>query len=285
MSGFIVATCGLQTKDARLLDIVLSRAPNRRFEFKLVDSAAAGFADIAIIDADQRDSRTELNRLRAESPEMVEVYISDSGTLGDSNYKIPKKSLVLQCFRVLENIADMKLKGSVAAAPSERGQAPSPPPSPSPAAAPSAEPAKPVAAPLVLNGLVVDDSNTVRTQLEVTLSRCGLKVDLAANGEEARALVQARVYDLIFLDVVMPGINGYELCREIRHIPSGRHVSVVMLTSRTSPFDRARGALAGCDTYLTKPVTVKDFYAAVHKSLTKRYTIDELAARGYKRLA
>lgn len=281
MSGFIVATCGLQTKDARLLDIVLSRAPNRRFEFKLVDGAAAGFADIAIIDADQRDSRTELARLRAESPEMVEVYISESGTLGESSYKIPKKSLVLQCFRVLENVADMKVKGNVAGAPVERAAAA---PAPSPGAEPGAEPAKATAAPLVLNGLVVDDSNTVRTQLEVTLSRCGLKVDLAANGEEARALVQSRIYDLIFLDVVMPGINGYELCREIRHIPSGRHVSVVMLTSRSSPFDRARGALAGCDTYLTKPVTVKDFYAAVHKSLTKRYTIDELAARGYKRL-
>ncbi len=276
MSGFIVAICSLQPKDARLLDIVLSRAPNRRFEFKLVDSAAAGFADIAIIDADQRDSRVDLQRLRSESPDMIEVYISESGSLGESNYKIPKKSLVLQCFRVLENIADMKLKGNVAG---HMERAPPPPV----ASAPAQEPSQP-AAPLILNGLVVDDSNTVRTQLEVTLGRCGLKVDLAANGEEARALVQARVYDLIFLDVVMPGINGYELCREIRQIPTGRHVSVVMLTSRSSPFDRARGALAGCDTYLTKPVTVKDFYAAVHKNLTKRYTIDELAARGYKRL-
>jgi twitching motility two-component system response regulator PilG len=280
MSGFIVATVGLQPKDARLLDIVLSRAPNRRFEFKLVDCAAAGFADIAIIDADHRDGRDDLQRLRGESPEMVEVYISDSGALGESNYKIPKKSLVLQCFRLLENIADAKLKGDVAGSAQSKPAAPPPP----------AEAPKPVAVeapkstPLVLQGLVVDDSQTVRTQLEVTLSRCGLKVDLAANGEEARTLVQTRVYDLIFLDVVMPGINGYELCREIRHIPSGRHVSVVMLTSRSSPFDRARGALAGCDTYLTKPVTVKDFYAAVHKSLTKRYTIDELAARGYKRL-
>ena len=279
MSGFIVALCDLQPKDARLLEIVLSRAPNRRFDFRIVNGSDAGYADVAIIDADRPDLPDGLGRLRGDSPELVEVYVSESGVAGTSKYKIAKKSLVLHCFRLLESIAESKMRGNLGG----------PPPAPKPAetAEPSATAgevaiARPDA--LKLRGLVVDDSATVRAQLEVTLQRCGLDVDTAAEGESALAKLQSGVFDLVFLDVVMPGLNGYELCRKIRSIPNGRHLPVVMLTSRSSPFDRARGALAGCDTYLTKPVTLKDFYQAVHKSLGKRYGVDELAARGYRRL-
>lgn len=276
MSGFIVALCDLHAKDARLLEIVLSRAPNRRFDFRIVNGNDAGYADIAIIDADHPGGTPSLGRLRGDSPDLVEVYVSESGTGGSSKYKIAKKSLVLHCFRLLETIAETKLRGDVGGA---AKPAAAPAPEPAPASAPAVRPEA-----LTLRGLVVDDSVTVRTQLEVTLQRTGLVVETAENGELALARLQSGVFDLVFLDVVMPGMNGYELCRQIRHIPNGRHVPVVMLTSRSSPFDRARGALAGCDTYLTKPVTLKDFYAAVHKSLTKRYSVDELAARGYKRL-
>lgn len=282
MSGFIVALCELQAKDARLLEIVLSRAPNRRFDFHIVQSTDAGYADVAIIDADRPATPESLQRLRQDSPELVEVYVSESGTSGSGRYKIAKKSLVLHCFRLLENIAESRMRGNVAetAPPVPADQARAMP------AEPTTEPAiaaRPEA--LTLRGLVVDDSATVRTQLEVTLQRCGLDVDAVADGLAAIDRIQTVNYDLVFLDVVMPGINGYDLCRKIRTFPSGRHLPVVMLTSRSSPFDRARGALAGCDTYLTKPVTLRDFYQAVHKSLTKRYGIDELGTRGYKRLA
>lgn len=279
MSGLIVALCDLQAKDARLLEIVLSRAPNRRFNFHIVSGGDAGYADIAIIDADRPDGRQHLNRLRDDSPDLVEVYVSETGTSGSSNYKIAKKSLVLHCFRLLESIAELKMRGNLGqpeARPAPAAAAPVALVAETPAIRPQA---------LTLRALVVDDSATVRTQLEVTLRRCGLEVDSAENAEVALARLQSGVFDLVFLDVVMPGMNGYELCRQIRGLPSGRHLPVVMLTSRTSPFDRARGALAGCDTYLTKPVTVKDFFHAVHKSMTKRYSADELAARGYQRLA
>ncbi len=280
MSGFIVALCDLQPKDARLLEIVLSRAPNRRFDFRIVNGSDAGYADVAIIDADRPDLPDGLSRLRGDSPELVEVYVSESGAAGTSKYKIAKKSLVLHCFRLLESIADSKMRGNLgappaAAKPAEAAEAAG-------IAGEAAAFARPDA--LKLRGLVVDDSATVRAQLEVTLQRCGLEVDTAAEGESALARLQSGVFDLVFLDVVMPGLNGYELCRKIRSLPNGRHLPVVMLTSRSSPFDRARGALAGCDTYLTKPVTLKDFYQAVHKSLAKRYSVDELAARGYRRL-
>ncbi len=278
MSGFIVALCGLQPKDARLLEIVLSRAPGRRFDFRIVNADDAGYADIVIADADRADPSGHLDRLRKDSPDLVEVYVSDTGTAGRGSYRIAKKSLVLHCFRLLESIGESKLQGNLGGA--EAAQAAAQPAAPQPNATEQSAMA-PLGA-LELRGLVVDDSATVRAQLEVALQRAGLVVDTAEEGDSALAKLQAAVYDLVFLDVVMPGLNGYELCRKIRGIRNGRHVPVVMLTSRSSPFDRARGALAGCDSYLTKPVAVKEFYNTVHKTLRKRFTLDELAARGYK---
>ncbi|MCU0754283.1 MAG: response regulator [Xanthomonadales bacterium] len=276
MSGFIVALCDLQPKDARLLEIVLTRAPNRRYEFQIARSTDVERADIAIVDAELEVSVSALERLRRRGSNPIEVHVSNSGQLGNSKYQIARSHLVLHCFRLLENIAASKMQSDVAKPPA-------------PVEERKAEPAKrPEAggnAGLALRALVVDDSPTIRTQLEAALQRCGLAVTTAEDGESALARAQSVVFDLIFLDVVMPGMNGYDLCRAIRALPSGRHLPVVMLTSRSSPFDRARGALAGCDTYLVKPVTLKDFYAVVDKSLKRRFSVDEIAARGYRALA
>lgn len=273
MPGFIVALCDLQPKDARLLEIVLTRAPNRRFDFQIVRSTDVERADIAIVDADLEVSLGALQRLRARGVNPIEVHVSDSGQKGSSKYQIARSHLVLQCFRLLESIAAGKMQSEVAKPPA-------------PAEEKKPEPPKradlPVSRVLALRALVVDDSPTIRTQLEATLQRCGLEVMTAEDGESALIRVQTAVFDLVLLDVVMPGMNGYDLCRAIRGMPSGRHLPVVMLTSRSSPFDRARGALAGCDSYLVKPVAMKDFYAVVDKSLKRRFSVDEIAARGYR---
>lgn len=283
MPGFLVALCDLQPKDARLLEIVLTRAPNRRFEFEIVRSSQAQRADIAIIDADSEASIAAVNGLRSSSNDLVEVYVSDTGQKGDSRYQIARSSLVLHCFRLLENIAATRMQGNLAAPPAV---AAAPAPAPVPV---NDKPREPTRASetighgsIPLRALVVDDSPTIRTQLVAALQRCGLDVISAEDGESALARAQSVVFDLILLDVVMPGLNGYELCRAIRALPSGRHLPVVMLTSRSSPFDRARGALAGCDTYLVKPVSLKDFYTVVDKSLRRRFSADEIAARGYR---
>lgn len=98
------------------------------------------------------------------------------------------------------------------------------------------------------------------------------------------ALLKGRSYDLAFLDVVMPGTDGYELCRKIKHNPYTRLMPVLMLTSRSSPFDRARGALSGCDSYMTKPITWDTFRQAVDKALLKHFRNDRarMLARGYR---
>lgn len=74
-------------------------------------------------------------------------------------------------------------------------------------------------------------------------------------------------YDLIFLDVVLPGIDGYQLCKSLKRGKDKKKTPVIMLTSKSSPFDRVKGALAGCDAYLTKPVKQETFQKVVKKYL------------------
>jgi twitching motility two-component system response regulator PilG len=102
--------------------------------------------------------------------------------------------------------------------------------------------------------LVVDDSSVVRTQLRGLLGRHGFTVTEAANVAEAIGIAAASMVDCVFMDVVMPDVDGYEGCREVKRLQRDRALPVVMLTSKSSPFDRIRGRMAGCDAYLAKPV-------------------------------
>ncbi len=114
--------------------------------------------------------------------------------------------------------------------------------------------------------LVVDDSESVRTMMEVRLTKAGHAVDFAITGEEALTRVQERVYQLIFLDVMLPGINGYEVCRTLKrklHIQT----PVVLLTGKTSRFDKLRGTFAAADVYLTKPLALEQLNATLQRYL------------------
>jgi two-component system, cell cycle response regulator len=103
--------------------------------------------------------------------------------------------------------------------------------------------------------LVVDDNATVRAFMEAKLEPFGFEVDFAETGEEAIGLSGSREYTCVFLDVVLPGIDGYQVCKLIKSNKQAiKKTAVVMLTSRSSPFDKLRGSLAGCDEYLTKPL-------------------------------
>jgi len=103
--------------------------------------------------------------------------------------------------------------------------------------------------------LVVDDNATVRMFMQAKLAPFKFEVDFAESGEQAIGLTGAREYACIFLDVVLPGIDGYQVCKLIKSNKQAiKKTAVVMLTSRSSPFDKLRGSLAGCDEYLTKPL-------------------------------
>jgi two-component system, cell cycle response regulator len=115
--------------------------------------------------------------------------------------------------------------------------------------------------------MVVDDSPTVRKQIELVLAGMEAKVVTAVTGEDALEKMKRQRFDLVLLDVVLPGADGYTVCRTIKRDPKTRLTPVVMLTSKSSPFDKIRGTLAGCDNYLTKPVTQDDFERTVKRYL------------------
>jgi two-component system, cell cycle response regulator len=116
--------------------------------------------------------------------------------------------------------------------------------------------------------LVVDDNATVRAFMEAKLAPFKFEVDFAENGEEAVGLTGTREYACVFLDVVMPGIDGYQVCKLIKANKQAiKKTAVVMLTSRSSPFDKLRGSLAGCDEYLTKPLDEDRLFEVIAKFL------------------
>jgi twitching motility two-component system response regulator PilG len=106
-----------------------------------------------------------------------------------------------------------------------------------------------------LRVLVVDDSNTIRRSAEIFLRQGGYDVVLAEDGFDALAKVTDLEPALIFCDILMPRLDGYQTCAIIKRNPRFAQVPVIMLSSKDGVFDRARGRLVGSDDYLTKPFT------------------------------
>ena len=115
--------------------------------------------------------------------------------------------------------------------------------------------------------LVVDDNQTVREFMKSKLAAFSFNVDYAESGEQAIGFTGQKHYACIFLDVVMPGIDGYQVCKLIKSNRSAQKTAVVMLTSKDSPFDKIRGSMSGCDAYLTKPVDEEKLLETISKFL------------------
>jgi CheY-like chemotaxis protein len=111
----------------------------------------------------------------------------------------------------------------------------------------------------MLHALVIDDSSAIRKQLELELRVSKVAADFAESGEQALEKVKQRQFDLIFLDIMMPGIDGYETCKLIRANAEYKKTPIIMLSGKTSPLDEVQGIIAGATTYLTKPVKSANF--------------------------
>ena len=103
--------------------------------------------------------------------------------------------------------------------------------------------------------LVIDDSNTIRRSAEMFLRQAGFDVILAEDGFDALAKISDHQPRVIFVDIMMPRLDGYQTCALIKQNPTLKATPVIMLSSKDGVFDRARGRLAGSDRYLTKPFT------------------------------
>ena len=113
--------------------------------------------------------------------------------------------------------------------------------------------------------MVIDDSNTIRRSAEIFLVQAGCEVILAEDGFDALAKIADHHPEVVFVDIMMPRLDGYQTCALIKKNPRFRDTPVVMLSSKDGLFDRARGRLVGSDEYLTKPFSKEGLLDAVRR--------------------
>lgn len=117
--------------------------------------------------------------------------------------------------------------------------------------------------------MVIDDSQTIRRTAETLLTKEGYTVVTAADGFEALAKVADHQPDIIFIDIMMPRLDGYQACALIKSNSRYKQTPVIMLSSKDGLFDRARGRIVGSDEYLTKPFTRDELLGAVRAHVKK----------------
>ena len=118
--------------------------------------------------------------------------------------------------------------------------------------------------------LIVDDSTTQRELISNLLTNMGMKVSIAKDGLEALEEIQENCPDLVVLDIVMPRMNGYEVCRWLRNNIKSRKLPVVMCSAKSEDFDRYWGMKQGADAYISKPFKPQDLVGTVKQLLRVR---------------
>jgi DNA-binding response OmpR family regulator len=115
--------------------------------------------------------------------------------------------------------------------------------------------------------LIVDDEPNIVHSLRFLMTDAGLDVRIAKDGDAALAAIAQRVPDVVLLDVMLPGTDGYEVCRMIRMNPAWREVRIIMLTARGRDSERAKGLEIGADAYITKPFSTRELVEQVKRFL------------------
>ncbi len=116
-----------------------------------------------------------------------------------------------------------------------------------------------------LRVMVIDDSKTIRRTAETLLVREGCEVVTATDGFEALSKIADHSPQIIFVDIMMPRLDGYQTCALIKHNQTFKSVPVIMLSSKDGLFDKARGRIVGAEQYLTKPFTREELLGAIRK--------------------
>lgn len=250
----LVSVFGFSESERRALKSMFNLAGVHASGYSLVNPEERITADIALVDADdpqamdawQRDRQSHTNRTPAV------IVTKTAGAAAEEHRCISRPLTMKKVLGALEGIsAQVK------------------PQTPAEQAEVSATRARAQAN--RYSALIVDDSLSVRRFMESKLGTLGVAVDIefAATGEQALALSEERHYDIVFLDVMLPGIDGYRVCKALKSSKTAGRSRVVMLTSKKSPFDRVKGSMAGCDAYLTKPPDAQRLDSIIQKYLLK----------------
>lgn len=243
-----IGTLGLTNAEMSVLkSICIMTSARAQGSYVLSDEQQLDGSDIVIVNVDDPNATIKWRTLAVlPRPPIVVLYTKEPPTDPDQHYLLrpiaPSKLLGLLdgILGELRESAQVWKKATLQRAPTSSSA-------------------------MVSKALVIDDSPTVCRQLELELRNFNILADIAGTGERGLELLALTAYDLIFLDVVLPGTDGYQVCREIRRNPRTKRTPVIMLTSKSSQFDRVRGSLVGCSAYLTKPVDYVAFRREIDK--------------------
>ncbi|MCK5919259.1 MAG: response regulator [Cocleimonas sp.] len=234
---------GLSTKDLDAFDRVIEfvAKKGKKFHKCSIESAA-----IIIVNDDSDSMALALQQQQAQ----IIISISDNDDCVIGDYKIKRPLLITRLMRVLDQASGQNSN-------SENNKT---------TETPQVEEA--INKPIEKGGfhaLIVDDSAAIRKQLELELRETTISADYADCGKVALDKINKTQYDLIFLDIIMPDIYGYEVCKQLRKKENYKRTPVIMLSGKTEPLDEVEGIIAGATTYLLKPVKHEDF----QKTLTR----------------
>lgn len=236
---------GFTKPELQLIDAVVRLSQRRQPRIGLVTAEDWADADIVLIDAANAEAK-KWAAAQAWLQDKAVIWVDMPEAPGRTVVQRPVQWAALPTLlaRVLEQTPASMRKQSMPAARVSAAES---------AAMPTS--ALSAAQPISSTVLVVDDSLAVRSLLRSLLESYGLQVTDVDNAETAIKVASTTPFACVLMDVLMPGIDGYEACRQIKATAIGNvPPAVVMLTSKSSSFDRIRGKMAGCDAYLTKPI-------------------------------
>lgn len=262
---FLLCMFGFSRVERMTVASVCSLTQRRSRGYAVLPIESTQVADIALVDAD--DPRAidawHASLSCAQGRPALMIARNPDG-VPDARYAMQRANFSARLIRMLDQIVVHEYRympdtvvgevtGAHVAVNGTRGLTP-----PQPAASKGGRP----------RVLVVDDALVVRTQMHALLEMHRVQAVLASDAEQAISMMQvAAPFALVFLDVVLPGMDGYAACRRLKNID--RDVPIVMLTGRDSPFDKIRGVMAGCNRYLTKPVSVDELTRVLYEFLEK----------------
>ncbi len=261
--SYRVAVFGVPDFEKAVINRIFALSSTRSNCFLLAEDTPAQSVDIMLVDKDNSGALSRWRDANAEySQQPPPTIVVAAKQPPDCAFYVKRPFMATRLLGVLDRIVNERIRGLASSA--EAGARPA---AKAPGGADEDAGAR-------YRALVVDDSLPVRQQIGKALTGAKVDAEFADSGEQALRLLEENAYDIVFLDVVMPGVDGYDVCKSIKRNKARKHIPVVMLTGKSSPFDKVKGRLSGCDSYLTKPVSRGDFVDTVKKYLKQPIVVE-----------
>lgn len=224
-----ITSIGLQERDKRILHSILKIISNIHSELNILENENIQEADIVFVNCEDQEA---IEQIRATDNGLTPVFLVDANTALTSGISIRRPIVLKRILQAIESICSTRVANKLSRVGANKHQ-------------------------YLYGGqniLVVDDSYPVRKYMEQKIreySHHHAQVYFAGNGKEAISEIERFKFDVIFLDIVMPDMNGYRICKWIKSVQS--NARVILLSGKKSPIDKVRGSMSGCDAFLTKP--------------------------------